>query len=155
MNICYFDAWSGISGDMTVGRSRGCRCACRSDTGGPKFSEHGGGVRLRAHDVSKTGSNQLHGSVGASAGGPVVKDRTFFFVSYEGLVQGAAFTQIGFVPSDAFRAKRSAASLFAQGNRGIDARRTPGWNCRRGECDRQKYSERPGEADEVGAGDPA
>jgi hypothetical protein len=57
---------------------------------------------------------------GASAGGAIYRDRTFFFVSYEGLIQRKGLTQIGFVPSDAFRARVPAAlaplmSMYPQG----------------------------------------
>jgi hypothetical protein len=41
---------------------------------------------------------------GGTIGGPVLHDRTFFFASYEGLNQRQGRTQIGFVPSAAFRA---------------------------------------------------
>ena len=76
--------------------------------------------------VTKSGTNNLHGDVfeylrnsafdarsffdqekpafrrnqfGATLGGPIKKDRTFFFVSYEGLRQGLGVTQISIVPS--------------------------------------------------------
>ncbi len=95
-----------------------------AETGG----SNGGQVEI----VTKGGTNQFHGSVfeylrnsavdsrspfdqalppfrmnqfGATVGGPIKTDRTFFFLSYEGLVQRQGRTQIGFVPSDAFRAR--------------------------------------------------
>ena len=40
---------------------------------------------------------------GAAAGGPIVKDRTFFFADYEGLREDQGFTTEAFVPSDAIR----------------------------------------------------
>jgi Carboxypeptidase regulatory-like domain len=82
--------------------------------------------------VTKSGTNELHGSVfgylrnsafdarnfndfdlngspsippfrlgqyGFTVGGPIIKDRTFFFVSFEGLRQLQSTTQQGFVPS--------------------------------------------------------
>ena len=76
--------------------------------------------------VTKSGTNSLHGDVfeylrnsaldarsffdqekpafrrnqfGATLGGRIKKDRTFFFVSYEGLRQGLGVTQLSFVPS--------------------------------------------------------
>ena len=100
-------------------------------------AESGGAPGGQVDIVSKTGSNQLRGSVfeylrnsavdarspfdgatlppfrmnqfGGSAGGALWKDHTFVFVSYEGLIQRQGKTQIGFVPTDAFRAKVAPA----------------------------------------------
>ena len=88
--------------------------------------------------ISKSGSNQFHGSAfeyfrndtldartpfdpstlpplrlnqyGATLGGPIIKNRTFFYAAYEGLRQRIGQTLIGFVPSDSFRARTLAAS---------------------------------------------
>jgi hypothetical protein len=96
-------------------------------------AETGGATGGQVEIASKAGTNQLHGSLfeylrnstldsrspfdgasvppfrmnqfGATAGGPIARDRTFFFLSYEGLIQRRGLTQIGFVPTDAFRAK--------------------------------------------------
>jgi hypothetical protein len=89
------------------------------------YGNHGGGV---IEAITKSGSNQLHGSLfelhrdaaldaknyfdlanlpiphfvlnqfGASIGGPLVHDRTFFFVSYEGFREVRASTAIATVP---------------------------------------------------------
>jgi uncharacterized iron-regulated membrane protein len=95
-------------------------------------AETGGATGGQVEIVSKSGTNQYHGSLfeylrnsavdsrspfdgsrlpefqmnqfGATAGGPISKDRTFLFLSYEGLIQRQGKTQIGFVPSDTFRA---------------------------------------------------
>ncbi len=106
-----------------------------ADTGGSA----GGQVEL----VSKSGTNQFHGGVfdflrnnyfdskgpfdtvtpnlkfndfGASLGGPIVRNRTFFFGSYEGLRQKVAQSLIATVPSEAFRnsvlATSPALALF-------------------------------------------
>src|ERR1700731_3702236 len=101
--------------------------AYTADTGGSA----GGQVSL----ISKTGTNAFHGSVfdylrnsyfdaqgpiksalkrpvfqlnqfGGSLGGPIIKDRTFFFVNYEGFRQQlGGVPQTGFVPSAAYRAQ--------------------------------------------------
>jgi hypothetical protein len=100
-------------------------------------AEDGGAPSGQIEVVSKSGSHQLHGSVfeylrnsitdartpfdgsaipplrlnqfGGTLGGAIQKDRTFFFVAYEGLVQRQARTQIGFVPSAALRSRAVAA----------------------------------------------
>lgn len=90
--------------------------------------------------VSKTGSNTMHGSVfeflrndifdarepidtlnlhkppfrlnqfGASLGGPVVRDRSFFYFNYEGLRQTLGQTLPGFVPTDTVKTEVTAAN---------------------------------------------
>jgi Carboxypeptidase regulatory-like domain len=95
-------------------------------------AEYGGVAGGQGDVVSKSGSNNWHGSAfeffrndkldarspfdpatlppfrlnqfGASLGGAFVKDRTFFFIDYEGLQQVLGQTLIGFVPSGAYRA---------------------------------------------------
>ncbi|MEA3005130.1 MAG: hypothetical protein QOI94_399 [Acidobacteriaceae bacterium] len=105
--------------------------AYTADTGGSA----GGQVSL----ISKTGTNAFHGSVfdylrnnyfdahgpiktthkvpvfqlnqfGGSLGGPIIKDRTFFFVNYEGFRQKlGGVPQTGFVPSPSYRTALVAA----------------------------------------------
>jgi Carboxypeptidase regulatory-like domain len=96
-----------------------------ADTGGT----NGGQVEV----ISKSGTNAFHGSAfeylrnnvlntagpfdlgnvppplrlnqfGASAGGAVIKNRTFYFLTYEGLRQRLGTTLTGTVPTDSFRA---------------------------------------------------
>jgi hypothetical protein len=47
---------------------------------------------------------------GSSVGGPMVPDKTFFFLAYEGYRQVWGFPLVGFVPSDAFRGQVAAES---------------------------------------------
>ncbi len=104
--------------------------AYTADTGGSA----GGQISL----ISRSGTNALHGSAfdylrnsyfdarspiqsaahllfhlnqfGGSVGGPVLKDRTFFFFDYEGFRQQlAGVPQSGYVPSPGFRAQVIAA----------------------------------------------
>lgn len=87
--------------------------------------------------TSASGSNQFHGHVfdfvrndaldarsfidpvkppfhlnqfGASGGGPIVADKTFFYAAYEGYRQSLGQTLIGFVPTEAFRQQVSTQS---------------------------------------------
>lgn len=100
-----------------------------ADTGGTA----GGQVEL----VSKSGTNEFHGGVfdffrnnwfdaqgpfdartpplklndfGASLGGPVIKDKTFFFGTYEGIRQTVAANLVAIVPTDSYRAAVLATS---------------------------------------------
>ena len=93
-------------------------------------ADQGGAAGAIISVVSKTGTNTFHGTAfdflrndvldarspfdtnippfrlnqfGASLGGPIKKDRTFFFADYEGLRQRLDTTVIGFVPNAAFR----------------------------------------------------
>jgi len=47
---------------------------------------------------------------GASIGGPIVWNKTFFFLAYEGYRQHWGFPLLGYVPSDAFRTQVAADS---------------------------------------------
>jgi Carboxypeptidase regulatory-like domain/TonB dependent receptor len=97
-------------------------------------AEHGAGAGGQVDLVSKTGSNEFHGSIfeyfrnsvfdarqftdfdsvtgkpvlppfhlnqyGLSFGGPIVKDKTFFFLTYEGLRQAQTRSLVAQIPSD-------------------------------------------------------
>jgi hypothetical protein len=101
-----------------------------ADTGGTG----GGQVEI----VTKSGSNAFHGSAfeyfrnavmdarspfdpgkhppfrlnqfGATAGGPVIKNKTFFFVSYEGFRQALETSLIGYVPTPLLRSQVQVSS---------------------------------------------
>jgi Carboxypeptidase regulatory-like domain len=47
---------------------------------------------------------------GGALGGPIAQDKTFFYLAYEGYRQHWGFPQLGFVPSDSFRAQVAADS---------------------------------------------
>jgi hypothetical protein len=94
-----------------------------------EYGRTSGGV---INAITRSGTNQFHGNAyeflrnsaldarnffdaskippfkrnqfGASAGGPIRKDRTFFFGDYEGVRQSKGITQVDTVPSDAARA---------------------------------------------------
>ncbi len=105
----------------------------------PFTAESGVGAGAQINLVSKSGTNEFHGSVfeffrnsaldarrpfdglnpppfrlnqfGGSFGGPLVKNKTFFFANYEGLLQRLTIARAdGLVPSAAFR--RSAPSAL-------------------------------------------
>jgi hypothetical protein len=101
-------------------------------------AESGSSAGAQVNVVSKTGTNKFHGGLfeffrnekldtrspfdpsrlppfkmnqyGGSLGGPLRRNKTFFFLTYEGLRQRLGFTQIGFVPNAALRAQVAAAS---------------------------------------------
>ena len=93
-------------------------------------AESGNGAGAQMNLVSKSGTNEFHGGVfeffrndkldarrptdaakppfrlnqfGGNLGGPIVRDKTFFFVNYEGLEQRLATTLTGSVPSESFK----------------------------------------------------
>jgi hypothetical protein len=95
-------------------------------------AESGSGAGGQVNLVSRSGANHFRGSVfhffrndhldarnpfdaakqpfrlnqfGGNAGGPIVKNRTFFFANYEGLQQRVSQTITNDVPSAAFRAR--------------------------------------------------
>ncbi|HUI42340.1 MAG TPA: TonB-dependent receptor, partial [Terriglobia bacterium] len=101
-------------------------------------ADQGGSAGAIVSIVSKTGTNTFHGGAfeflrsdvfdarspfdtnvppfrlnqfGASFGGPIKKDRTFFYLDYEGLRQRLDTTVIGFVPNAAFRASVTNPAL--------------------------------------------
>ena len=109
-----------------------------TDTFSAEYGRAAGGV---VNAVTRSGTNQWHGSAfyfgrnsaldahnffdkpgsakpafrrsqfGGTAGGPVIKDKTFWFFDYEGITQGLGTTTLSTVPSAALR-----SGLFVNGN---------------------------------------
>ena len=100
-------------------------------------AESGSGAGGQVNLVSKAGSNEFHGSVfeffrndyldarnpfdsskqpfrlnqfGGNIGGPIIRNRTFFFTNYEGLQQRVTSRLTNDVPSAAFRARATSAT---------------------------------------------
>lgn len=116
----------------------------------PFTAEGGVGGGAQVNLVTKSGTNELHGSAfeffrnsaldarrpfdganpppfrlnqfGGNLGGPIQKDKTFFFANYEGLLQRLTISRAdGLVPSASFRertpaALRSLINLYPLGN---------------------------------------
>jgi Carboxypeptidase regulatory-like domain len=59
------------------------------------------------HDIPELSRNQF----GGNFGGPIVRDRTFFFGSYEGLRQDRGLTTLATVPSRATRARTDISAV--------------------------------------------
>ncbi len=105
-------------------------------------AENGGTQGGQINVVSRSGSNDFHGSLfeylrndafeargpfdssvppfrlnqfGGSFGGPLRKNKDFFFVTYEGLRQRVGQTLTGFVPSAAFRTQSALTSPALSG----------------------------------------
>jgi hypothetical protein len=105
-------------------------------------ADSGSGAGGQVQVVSRSGSNEFHGSAyeflrnnifdarvftdpgklppfrlnqfGGRLGGPIRKDKTFFFFNYEGIRQRQGQTFRGFVPSAAFRAQVPSTSPLAR-----------------------------------------
>src|SRR5229473_2503156 len=91
-----------------VGRSSGGVIAASTRSGANDF--HGNAfeyIRNSAFDARNffdTAKPAFHrNQFGGSVGGPIFKDRTFFFADYEGLRQSQGITQVDTVPSQAIR----------------------------------------------------
>src|SRR5258708_22476940 len=115
-----------------------------SSTYPAEYGRSSGGV---INAITRSGSNQFHGSVyeflrnsaldasnffdtkkppfkrnqfGVTAGGPILKDRTFIFGNYEGLRQSLGITQVNTVPTATAR-----AGHLAGGDVNVDSKIVP------------------------------
>ncbi|HEX4379562.1 MAG TPA: carboxypeptidase-like regulatory domain-containing protein, partial [Candidatus Acidoferrum sp.] len=119
----------GLSGQL-LGVDAVREFAVVKDTYGAEYGKRPG---AQVNVVTANGTNQFHGSAyeflrnsaldarnffdhgdiphfernvfGASVGGPIVKDKTFFFANYEGFRQTLGLSDLTLVPDDASRAK--------------------------------------------------
>jgi hypothetical protein len=120
------DWWNHGSGSSAMGTSLGLDAIGEFQTLTNTYSPQFGGNGSAVNAVSKSGSNRFHGSeyeflrnsdldarnffdgasapafrrnqFGATVGGPIRKNRAFFFVNYEGLSSSLGQTRIAFVP---------------------------------------------------------
>jgi hypothetical protein len=101
-------------------------------------AESGSGAGGQVNIVSKSGTNELHGSLfeflrndhldarnpfdtskqpfrlnqfGGNVGGPIIRNRTFFFTNFEALRQRVTQTLTGDVPSTAYRSRASSDTV--------------------------------------------
>lgn len=101
-------------------------------------AEQGGGAGGQVNLVSKSGTNEFHGSLfhffrndkmdarnpfdtakqpfrlnqfGGNIGGPIIRNKTFFFANYEGLQQRVSQTLVSDVPSAAFKARATNPAI--------------------------------------------
>jgi hypothetical protein len=123
--------WNHGSGAVSLGTAMGVEAISEFKTLVNTYSAQFGGNGAVINASTKSGSNDIHGSVleflrndafdarnfndgpkkpelrknqfGASIGGPIVKNKVFFFGNYEGLRQVIGSTQTAFVPDAAAR----------------------------------------------------
>jgi hypothetical protein len=129
--------WNKGMGSIT-GSSLGIEAIGEFQTLTNTFSAQFGGNGAVVNAVSKSGTNAFHGSAydflrnsamdargafdpatipafrrnqfGGSVGGPIKKDKAFFFVNYEGIQQLLGETKVAFVPDAAHRSPAGTVS---------------------------------------------
>ncbi|HEY7337181.1 MAG TPA: carboxypeptidase regulatory-like domain-containing protein [Bryobacteraceae bacterium] len=115
-SIAEFDVKSQTFGADVEGGTSGGQIAVVSPSGTNAF--HGNvfdyfrndAIEARTPFDGRSPNPFLLNQFGAAVGGPILKDKLFFYASYEGLRQRLDGTQIGLVPSPNFIAQAEAAS---------------------------------------------
>jgi hypothetical protein len=120
------DFWNHGPGSAVLGTTLGVEAIAEFSAQTNTYSAQFGGAGVAINAVTKSGTNQFHGSAfeylrnsaldarsfidgpelpsfkrnqfGGSLGGPIKKDKAFFFVNYEGLRNRQGLTQIVFAP---------------------------------------------------------
>jgi hypothetical protein len=124
--------WQRGIGSAVLGTTLGVEALAEFSTQTNTYSAQFGGNGAAINAVTKSGTNQVHGTLfeylrnsaldsrtpfdgakipafkqnqfGASLGGPVKKEKAFFFANYEGLRRRQGLTRIALVPDAASRA---------------------------------------------------
>jgi hypothetical protein len=122
------DFWNHGPGSAVLGTTLGVEAIAEFSTQTSTYSAQFGGAGAAINAVTKSGSNTVHGSgfdylrnsamdarsfldgptlpsfrqnqFGGSLGGPIRKDKAFFFFNYEGVRKGQGLTVPAFVPDD-------------------------------------------------------
>ena len=134
------DFWNHGPGSAVLGTTLGVEAIAEFSIQTNTYSAQFGGSGSVINAVTKSGTNQLHGSLfeflrnsaldarafydpaqipafrqnqfGGSVGGPIKKDKAFFFFNYEGLRKDQSSTRVAFVPSAS--ARQGATSPLIQ-----------------------------------------
>ncbi len=134
------DFWNHGPGSAVLGTTLGVEAIAEFSIQTNTYSAQFGGSGSAVNAVTKSGTNDFHGTLfeflrnsaldarafydpsripafrrnqfGGSAGGPIKKDKAFFFFNYEGLRNDQGLTQIAFVPTAA--ARQGATSPLVQ-----------------------------------------
>ncbi|HUI79722.1 MAG TPA: carboxypeptidase-like regulatory domain-containing protein [Bryobacteraceae bacterium] len=120
------DFWNHGPGSAVLGTTLGVEAIAEFSTQTNTYSAQFGGAGAAINAVTKSGTNSFHGSLfeyfrnsdldarafydpaqlpafrrnqfGGSVGGPIKKDKAFFFFNYEGLRNRQGLTEIAYVP---------------------------------------------------------
>jgi hypothetical protein len=133
------DFWNHGPGSAVLGTTLGVDAIAEFSIQTNTYSAQFGGSGAAINAVTKSGTNLFHGTLfeylrnsdldarafydpaqipafhrnqfGGSIGGPIVKNKLFFFFNYEGLRNDQGLTQVAFVPTAAARAGASTPQI--------------------------------------------